>query len=326
MAAAFNSVAYPNSSQNASIRPKPARYIRRMDIDLAPPPSLATVRVVHENLAAPPDYFLRGDFHLLDLRLTPRPLNACGCYLDDWGPRRFERLGDILFVPAGHRLHVRGDSGGSQNSIQCVLRGNEIGAWTGAEIEWNQARLQASLDISNLTIRHLLRRLAAEARLPGPGSSYLCGFLAGQLVIELGRHFEAIGDLPISGGLAGWRLRLIDERLRDVHAPPALGELAALCRISVRQLTRGFRASRGCSIGDTIVQNRIENAKRLLDADHCVKAVARAVGFSSHAGFVHAFRRCTGLSPLQFRRRVLGARLEKQETIPDLARSRCNGE
>ena len=44
------------------------------------------------------------------------------------------------------------------------------------------------------------------------------------------------------------RLRLIDERLADDPSAPPLGELADLCDLSVRQLTRGFKVSRACSI------------------------------------------------------------------------------
>ena len=40
---------------------------------------------------------------------------------------------------------------------------------------------------------------------------------------------------------------------------PSLAELAELCALSVRQLTRGFRASRGCSLGEHIAQRNKQN-------------------------------------------------------------------
>lgn len=286
--------------------------------------SVATLHLVRTEFAAAPDFTLTAPGHLLELRVTPRPLNARGCYHAQWGPHRFERLGDMLFVPAGHALHVRGDGAGVQNAIQCLLHGDELTTWLEAEIDWTPQRLRAGLDISSIAIRHLVRRLGAEAAAPGRGSRMLCEFLLGQLIIELGRYFEAIGDEPASGGLAAWRLRLIDERLQDLRNPPTLGELAVLCRISVRQLTRGFRASRGATIGDHIAHTQIETAKRLLDG-HNVKSVAAEVGFASPASFMHAFRRSTGLSPLQFRRRVLGAKPEKQQAA-DAARRGSDGE
>ena len=50
---------------------------------------------------------------------------------------------------------------------------------------------------------------------------------------------------PASGGLAPWRLRLIEERLRELRASPSLSELAALCHLSVRQLTQRVTPGNG---------------------------------------------------------------------------------
>ena len=125
-----------------------------------------------------------------------------------------------------------------------------------------------------------------------------------QLAIELSRYCRAIADGPMTGGLALWRLRLIDERLREVREAPTLAELAALCRLSVRQLTRAFRASRGCSIGDCVAQSQVDHARLLLATDESVKTIAYSLGFSSPSAFAHAFRRATGESPHEFRQGV----------------------
>jgi AraC family transcriptional regulator len=132
--------------------------------------------------------------------------------------------------------------------------------------------------------------------------------VAGQLAVEVARYCEAIAEGPISGGLASWRLRLIDERLQQTGEVPSLDALASLCSISIRQLTRGFRASRGCSIGDHIAHSRIDMAKRLLGTSDSIKAIAFALGFASPSSFSYAFRRATGSSPRQFRQRQLRKR------------------
>lgn len=267
---------------------------------------IATAQIVQFNILNPSNTIMRRkDDYWLDLCLTPRPLGTRACYREHWGPHRYERLGDMFMVPPGEEMHVRGDGTGPQSSIVCQLHPGAINEWLGTEIDWTDRRLEASLDISSGTIRNLLRRLAEEARNPGLGSQMLVECIAGQLAIELGRYCEAVADAPVSGGLAAWRLRLIDERLREVREPPTLTELAALCNISVRQLTRGFRASRSCSIGEYVVQSRIESAKRLLGRDESVKAIAYSIGFSSTSSFSYAFRRATGLTPRQFRQRVL---------------------
>ncbi|MET0178987.1 MAG: helix-turn-helix transcriptional regulator, partial [Novosphingobium sp.] len=139
-------------------------------------------------------------------------------------------------------------------------------------------------------------------------SLVLAELIVGQLAIEVARYCQAISEGAISGGLASWRLRLIDERLQLGGPPPTLDELARLCSVSSRQLTRGFRGSRGCSIGEYIATSRIDLAKRLLGSADSIKAIAFQLGFTSPSSFSFAFRRATGSTPRQFRTRQLQRR------------------
>lgn len=266
---------------------------------------IATTRIARFDVPGPADHtYFDDECYWIDLCLTPRPTNARARYCDLWGPHRFERVGPIFMLPRGHALQFRSD-GGAQSSIVCQLKPEPIREWLEHDLEWTSRRLQASLDIANTNIRELMRRLGHELRYPGLASELLAELIAGQIAIELARYCAAIDEAPASGGLAAWRLRLIDERLAETGAPPTLSELASLCNISARQLTRGFRASRGCSIGDYVGQSRIEAAKRLLAGDISIKSIASSMGFSSASSFSYAFRRDTGISPRQFRTRAL---------------------
>jgi AraC family transcriptional regulator len=248
--------------------------------------------------------FTVKDSYWLDLCLTPRPNNSRARYADRWAPHRFERVGSVFMAPPGHLLQFRTD-GGAQSSVVCQLRPEALTQWFEQDLEWTDRRLEASLDVSNANIRNLLLRLGQEMRYPGFASEALTELIAAQLAIELGRYCTAIDETNTAGGLASWRLRLIDERLAEVREAPTLAELARICSLSVRQLTRGFRASRGCSIGDYVAQSRIEAAKRRLTGDESVKAVAHAMGFASPSSFSYAFRRATGMTPRQFRQRLI---------------------
>lgn len=264
---------------------------------------LATARVVRFNFTEPPsdDMILDEDAYYLDLCLTPRPRNARACYREYWSPDRFERIGDVFFVPAGELVHAKGDGGGRQTSIVCLLHAGPIRALLEDDFEWSDRRLEACLDISSAQIRSLILRLGEEARRPGFASQALGELIAGQLAIELFRYGAAISDGPATGGLAPWRLRIIDERLTELRTAPTLAELAGLCNLSVRQLTRGYRASRGCSIGEHLAQSQIDHAKRLLGTDESIKSIAYSMGFASPSSFACAFRRATGLTPREFR-------------------------
>lgn len=268
-----------------------------------------TAQLVGFHIPAPTESVLRDDTsYQINLCLTPRPLYSRASYHAHWGPHRYEPLGEIFLVPPGEALHIRGGAG-EQASLTCLLKADALHSILGETLEWTDQRLAAALDISNARIRNLLFRLTEEVRHPGFASAQMIEFLSGELAIELGRFCLEVVERSITGGLASWRLRLIDERLSDDLTAPGLKELADLCSISVRQLTRGFRASRGCSIGDYIEQRRMETAKRLLMAGESVKGIAFAMGFASPSSFTFAFRRATGISPSHFRtrQRVPGA-------------------
>lgn len=200
-------------------------------------------------------------------------------------------------------MQARSDGQCQQESLLCSLNSQSVGEWFDGELEWTSRRLMAGLDIRDANIQGLLLRMAQEARQPGFASDMLVELIGAQLAIELSRYCSGAETRAVPGGLAPWRLRLIDERLQEERATPTLTELAELTRLSVRQLTRGFRVSRGCSIGDYVANTRIDHAKRLLAKDDSVKAIAYTLGFSSPSSFCYAFRRATGDTPGQYRQR-----------------------
>lgn len=279
----------------------PAEYQVKVEAELRAP--VATAQIIHFVSLEPADNVMRGeDVYRFDLCLTPRPRNARACYPDRWNPRRFERLGDVFLVPPGEVILARSDSSCEQASVICALNPEPICAWLEEDLEWTDPRLAASLDIRDSHIRCLLLRLAEEARHPGFASEMLVEVVAAQMAIEMSRYCRAVGvNTTRRGGLATWRLRRIDERLQEVREAPTLAELAELCQLSVRQLTRGFRASRGCSIGDYVASSRVQHAKRLLATEQSVKSIAYSLGFATPSSFCYAFRRATGVTPRVFR-------------------------
>ena len=283
------------------------RSAELMTIDAELHVPAAKIQLVRFHIVEPADDVLRDDAYWLDLCLTPRPRNARACYRDHWAADHFEPIGDVFLVPPGETMRARSDGGRPQVSILCHLLPEPIREWFGGDLRWTEPRLKASLDIGDATIRGLLLRLAQEARHPGFGSTVLVELIAAQMAIELGRYCASITEDPARGGLAAWRLRRIEERLREGQQIATLAELAGLCRLSVRQLTRGFRISRGCSLGQYMAQCRLESAKRLLAADKSVKAIAYSLGFASPSSFSYAFRRAVGETPRQFRQRVPSA-------------------
>ncbi|MFD1613177.1 helix-turn-helix transcriptional regulator [Sphingomonas tabacisoli] len=271
--------------------------------------STATARFRRFRIERPSSRTFRtGDCYWLDMCLTPRPDNARGCYAQHWGPHRYERIGEIFLVPPEHALHILSDGPANQMSIVCEIKASAVGRWLSEGSGWTSARLAGALDIAQPHMRACLFRLAEEARTPGLGSRALASALVDQLAIEVARYCEATADDPARGGLAAWRLRLVKERVAGDDAPPTLAELAGICGMSARQLTRGFRSSTGMTIGEYVSQAMIDRAKRLLDTPRSIAEIAFLLGFGSSSSFGFAFRKATGSTPRQFRTRQLRTR------------------
>lgn len=265
--------------------------------------SLGHVQLVRSRWTRPIDRFATSPRHHLQLSLMPLSGIAEGCFPDHWGPYRFEPLGDMFFFPAHESIRIRSNCR-DQNAIACIFDPDQVAPWLGENMTWTDARLQGMLDISNANIRRLLFRMGEEMRSPGFASDMLIELMTAQVVVELARYFRGIEGDQAVGGLAPWRLRRIEERLTDGTVSPSLGELAALCNISVRHLTRAFRISRGRSIGSYVAEHRMDEAKRLLAGGVSVKEVAFRMGFTAGSNFAAAFRRATGETPRDYRQRA----------------------
>lgn len=280
-----------------------AKLVVSAEIELA----TARVQLARFNYGGPNEArFCRDDVFWVDACLTPRRPNDHARYVDHWGPHRYTRLGPIIVLPPGQRLHLT-SAGGRRTSLICQLRAEAVRRCLPDGFEFTDRRLEACLDIASATIRNLMLRLAKELQDPGVRSMDLAEAIAVQLSIELARYLTAASGEIDTGGLASWRVRAIDKRLAMGGPPPTLAELAELCNLSIRQLTRAFRTSRGCSIGDYLAQNRIETAKRRLATEESIKSIAAALGFSSPSTFTYTFRRAAGVTPREFRTRVLRA-------------------
>jgi len=286
--------------------------INRVEAEISLP--LGNIQVVRKAWDAPIDIVATGPMHYVELSLLPVPKIAQGCFPDDWGPHRFEPIGEVFLLPAGHKVRAR-SSCLHQNSVVCRFEPDAVATWLDADMHWTDDRLLGSLDIVNANIRNLLFRIGEEIRNPAFGTETMVEMMAGQLAVELSRYLTGIDPNKAMGGLASWRLKLIDERLTDGE-PPSLGELAGLCNLSVRHLTRAFRISRGRSIGAYMAEQRVDRAKRLLISGMSVKAVAYSVGFTAPSNFAAAFQRATGETPRQYRQRTSRVTVHTGESKP----------
>jgi len=111
---------------------------------------------------------------------------------------------------------------------------------------------------------------------------------------------------PTTGGLAPKALLRAVERLRSgSDADVSLTALASDAGLSRFHFCRAFKESTGLSPHAWLRQYRLEQAMNMLrDTDTSVVSVAAALGYSSQTAFAAAFRKLTGETPSDWRRRM----------------------
>jgi AraC family transcriptional regulator len=111
---------------------------------------------------------------------------------------------------------------------------------------------------------------------------------------------------PVRGGLAPKALLRAIERLRsDSDADVSLAALADDAGLSRFHFCRAFKDSTGLSPHAWLRQHRLEQAMALLrDTDDSIVSIAIALGYGSQTAFAAAFRRLTGETPSDWRRRM----------------------
>ncbi|WP_337102658.1 response regulator [Paenibacillus sp. YIM B09110] len=81
-------------------------------------------------------------------------------------------------------------------------------------------------------------------------------------------------------------------------------ELAAHVYLNPAYLSRLFKKETGLSLSDAIIQERIQEAKRLLeDTEYKITDIAEHVGYTSLGSFSNLFKRVVGVTPQQYRAR-----------------------
>ncbi|WP_247323976.1 AraC family transcriptional regulator [Bradyrhizobium sp. 21] len=111
---------------------------------------------------------------------------------------------------------------------------------------------------------------------------------------------------PTMGGLSPKVLLRTIERLRsDSDADVSLDALASDAGLSRFHFCRSFKESTGLSPHAWLRQHRLEQAMNMLrESDESVVSIAAALGYSSQTAFAAAFKKLTGETPSDWRRRV----------------------
>jgi AraC-like DNA-binding protein len=109
----------------------------------------------------------------------------------------------------------------------------------------------------------------------------------------------------MDGGRAYWLL----EAERYIADCRGRGTSVRACEFAVRtgrtpvQLAREFQASVGCGVKHYFRVRQLERAEELLrSTERGTADIAVDAGFGTARSFYRAFRRCTGMSPTEYRK------------------------
>jgi len=163
---------------------------------------------------------------------------------------------------------------------------------------------------------------AAQALTLTPRSRMFCGGLAYslglQLYCALAETQPPIEDMAtellsffFSGTLErqppGWFRRALETVDAVEGQPLSLASLAREAGVHPVHMARSFRRFQGCTFGDCVAKARVRRALELLRiSGHTIADVAFSCGFADHAHLCRTFKRATGLTPLAYRRKLLG--------------------
>jgi AraC family transcriptional regulator len=211
-----------------------------------------------------------------------------------------ETIGRMYLIPPQQTLRSNSIAGEAR-SIRCALDADLFERYLADAPRWrqNEDLLHAAFNISGGQIEWLLRRMYRELRSPDFATPEIIETLAKQLTVEVIRTLKLRREdnTPHTGGLAAWRLRLIRKRLAGEEALPSLKELANLCDMTVRHLSRAFRSETGTTIGRHVEAAMVLRANRMLSSGTPVREVAVSLGYATSGTFAAAFHRATGMLP-----------------------------
>ena len=216
------------------------------------------------------------------------------------------RTGVVTIIPAGSS--ARWDIPGPVNVVQLYLPPTTLQRVAGEADMAAPSDLLERTGHPDLTTSRLLMSAAdvieGSAALDALFRQQLTDLLATRL---LAAHAGAPTTFqPTMGGLSPTALRRAIERLRsDSDSDVSLAALASDAGLSRFHFCRAFKESTGLSPHAWLRQHRLEQAMNMLrDTDASVVSVAAALGYASQTAFAAAFRKLTGETPSDWRRRM----------------------
>ncbi|MDF2721904.1 MAG: hypothetical protein K0Q59_1579 [Paenibacillus sp.] len=143
-----------------------------------------------------------------------------------------------------------------------------------------------------------------------------------QFIYELVRMLEERARSGSEPDLVQLTIRYLQEHYQE---PIAMDELAVMFNCSITHLSRLFKRDTGMSLIHYLIRIRIKHAEQwLLGSSMGLKDIAAKIGYPDAFYFSRMFKKHTGYSPLQYRKRF--ALTAKDPTVPDSPLNRAGSD
>ncbi|WP_245296835.1 MULTISPECIES: AraC family transcriptional regulator [Rhodomicrobium] len=219
------------------------------------------------------------------------------------------RPGTITLIPKGHDGHWY--VGGQSEMSHIFLTERRLRSWADQIAGGRRVELVDRLAFEDGAAARILELLAREAAQSDPAARLFVEQAIDLLCTQLiRRHCVSSGlgaPAPNRGGLADWQVKRVTAYMIE-HLDKTIGldELAGLVKLSRFHFCTSFRVATGRTPHEWLTQQRMDRARGLLaDASLRITDVALAVGYQTPSAFTASFRKFTGVTPSEYRRRQL---------------------
>lgn len=168
--------------------------------------------------------------------------------------------------------------------------------------------LQDILRADDATLINATSTLIQELESGGLGGSLFVEAVTNQVCVHLLRNYAGeLREAPqVKRGLSPLQARRVREFIAEhLDDNLSLADIAKVAAISVFHLIRQFNETFGCPPYVYITHQRLERARRLIEAgDTPLKCIAASCGFSDQSHMTRLFRREFKMTPGEYRKNV----------------------
>lgn len=210
--------------------------------------------------------------------------------------------GDLLLINA-HVPHTE-QSDGNTPLRYFVMGINEIAFEAPNEAHYNSEPCSFLKLSKQDTVHKLLDMMILEASEEKPHFNEFCQALYEQLMITTIRdnNIDIVFTEMVTGSSTSASLKAYLEK--NFHLELSLDQLAARLHINKYHMVHRFTSEYGMAPIQYLISLRIKEAKNLLaNSDYSISQISKMIGFSSLSYFGQSFKRFTGSSAGEYRKK-----------------------